>query len=94
MLVGIAALPAWGLHRFQQLTGDLVAPLPFGLPADVFARRLADYQAAVQVALRSEYREIFLITAVLCATAALLSLAISGRVRDPRRAAEPTGVTR
>jgi MFS family permease len=94
MLVGIAALTAWGLHRFQGLTGDLVAPLPFGVPADEFARRLADYQEAVRVALRYEYREIFLITAVLCATAALLSLAIGGRVRDPRRAAEPAGATR
>jgi hypothetical protein len=94
MLVGIAALTAWGLHRFQQLTSDLVAPLPFGIPADVFARRLAGYQEAVQAALRTEYREIFLITAALCAAAAALAVAIGGGVRESGRTAEPAAAIR
>jgi hypothetical protein len=94
MLVGIAALSAWGLHRFQDLTRDLVPPLPFGLPADVFARRLAVYRAAVQAALRAEYREIFLITAAICGVAVVLSLAIGGRSREPSPATEPAAVTR
>jgi MFS family permease len=94
MLVGIAALTAWGLHRFQQLTSDLVAPLPFGVPADVFARRLAVYREAVQAALRAEYREIFLITAAICAAAALLSLAVGGRTRAPARVRDRAVATR
>ncbi|WP_119729553.1 MFS transporter [Thermomonospora amylolytica] len=76
MLLGISALTAWGLHRFRSLTADLQMPLVFGLPADEARRRLAEYQAAVQEALRTEYREIFLITAGLCALGALLALAV------------------
>ncbi len=66
MLVGVAALTAWGLHRFQELTRDLVPPFPFGIAAEEFRRRTADYQEAVRAALRQEYGEIFLATAVLC----------------------------
>jgi hypothetical protein len=94
MLVGIAALTAWGLHRFQDLTRDLIPPLPFGLPADVFARRLAVYQDAVRAALRAEYREIFLITAAICGAAVVLSLAIGRRSRDPSPVTESVAATR
>ncbi|GIF74391.1 putative triacylglyceride transporter [Asanoa siamensis] len=79
MLVGVAGLTAWGLHRFQELTRDLVPPLGFGVDAATQARRLADYQAAVAAALRQEYREIFLATAVLCGLGALVALALAGR---------------
>ncbi|RJL31687.1 MFS transporter [Bailinhaonella thermotolerans] len=81
MLLGVAALSAWGFHRFQALTGHLDTPLPFGVdPAD-YARRLAEYQLAVKTALHTEYREIFLITAVLCALGALAALTLTRR--DP-----------
>ncbi|MDP9342939.1 MAG: MFS transporter [Actinomycetota bacterium] len=84
MLVGVAALAAWGLHRFHQLTGTLNTPLPFGVDPQVFQRRLAAYQRAVDAALHTEYREIFLITALICLAGAATSLAL-GR----RHAAEP-----
>jgi MFS family permease len=76
MLLGIAALAAWGLHRFHQLTARLLPPLPFGLEAGEFDRKLAAYQRAVASALHVEYHEIFLITAAICAIGAVASLAL------------------
>lgn len=77
MLVGIAVLAAWGLHRFHQLTAQLATPLPFGKDPEVFARELGAYQQVLSAALRTEYREIFLITAGICLAAALLSWGLS-----------------
>ncbi|GLZ10962.1 major facilitator superfamily protein [Actinomadura sp. NBRC 104425] len=82
MLLGIAALSAWGFHRFHSLTAGLQMPLPFLMSRQEFARRLAEYQEAVRDALRTEYQEIFWITAVLCLVGAVLALA----VRDGARA--------
>ena len=83
MLVGIAALAAWGLHRFNELTANLKTPLPFGQPHDVFRRKLAAYERAIQAALHVEYREIFWITAAICVVGALVALALGPRQRDP-----------
>jgi hypothetical protein len=80
MLLGVAALSAWGFYRFQSLTARLDTPLPFGVDPQEYARRLAAYRDAVNAALHTEYTEIFLITAVLCALAAALALTL------PRRA--------
>jgi MFS family permease len=66
MLVGVSALSAWGLHRFRELTADLATPLPFGVSAQVYQQQLASYQLAIQAALRSEYKEIFLLTSGVC----------------------------
>ncbi|MEV5411829.1 MFS transporter [Thermopolyspora sp. NPDC052614] len=79
MLLGVAALSAWGFYRFQSLTARLDTPLPFGVDPQEYARRLAAYRDAVNAALHTEYTEIFLITAVLCALAAALALALPGR---------------
>ncbi|HKT04986.1 MAG TPA: MFS transporter, partial [Rugosimonospora sp.] len=79
MLVGVAALSAWGLHRFQQLTAHLATPLPFGMSDQEYARRLAVYTEAVRAALRHEYRDIFLVTAAICVLAALLAPALPHR---------------
>jgi len=79
MLLGVAALSAWGFHRFRSLTADLDTPLPFGVDPQEYARRLAEYREAVNAALHTEYTEIFLITAVLCAVAAVVALTLPGR---------------
>lgn len=81
MLIGIAALGAAGVYRFQQLTKDLVPPLPFELTAGEFQRQLQAYQAAVREALHTQYGELFLITAVVCAIGAVVALGL-GRPRQ------------
>jgi MFS family permease len=78
MLIGVAALSAWGFHRFQSLTAHLVTPLPFGMSMAEFNRRTAVYLVAVKNALHTEYHDIFLVAAALCAAGALLALAVGG----------------
>ncbi|MEO3812823.1 MFS transporter [Sphaerisporangium sp. B11E5] len=79
MLLGVATLSAWGFHRFQSLTADLDTPLPFGVEPAEYARRLAAYTTKINEALHTEYTESFLLTAVLCALAALIALALPRR---------------
>jgi MFS family permease len=89
MLIGFAALTAWGLHRFHELTADLVPPLPpFGSAATASAvekynQESAIYNAKLNAALLTEYHEIFFATGVLCVVAAATSLAIARRERAP-----------
>ncbi|GII54092.1 major facilitator superfamily protein [Planotetraspora thailandica] len=79
MLLGVAALSAWGFHRFQSLTADLDTPLPFGVDAAEYTKQIADYTAKVKAALHVEYSEIFLITAGLCVLGAAAALALPAR---------------
>jgi MFS family permease len=79
MLLGLAALSAWGLHRFQELTANLATPLPFGVSAQVYQQQLANYQLALQAALRTQYHEIFLLTSGVCLLGALGAVLIGGR---------------
>jgi MFS family permease len=85
MLIGIAVLAAFGLHRFRELTSALVPPLPIGPGAESFAQDLQAYEQALRAALRTEYREIFLITAGVCLVAAAVSLVLE-RGADRQRA--------
>ncbi|MGQ0679772.1 MAG: MFS transporter [Actinomycetota bacterium] len=71
MLIGIALLGALGVYRFQQLTKDLVPPLPF---SDDFTEALQAYEGALQAALRTEYSEIFLITSLVSLVGAAFAL--------------------
>ncbi|MEV0228780.1 MFS transporter [Nonomuraea sp. NPDC050786] len=90
MLIGIAAVSAWGFYRFQSLTAHLDTPLPFGVDAVTYQRRLAEYTAKVQVALHTEYTEMFLVTAFICLLGAAVALLLprprpsQGGSRRPR----------
>ncbi|MEV4572147.1 MFS transporter [Nonomuraea jabiensis] len=74
MLIGIAAVSAWGFYRFQSLTAHLDTPLPFGVDAVTYQRQLAEYTAKVQAALHTEYTEMFLVTAFICLLGAAVAL--------------------
>ncbi|GAA1505207.1 hypothetical protein GCM10009827_018340 [Dactylosporangium maewongense] len=87
MLIGVAALTAWGLHRFHELTANLDFPLVFGKPAEEQRRLMSAYANALQDALRTEYREIFLITAAVCLAGAVAAAFIGG----PRKTPPPPG---
>ncbi|WP_326625794.1 MFS transporter [Nonomuraea fuscirosea] len=81
MLIGIAAVSAWGFYRFQSLTANLDTPLPFGVDAETYQRRLADYTAKVQAALHTEYTEMFLVTAFICLLGAAVAVLMPSRPR-------------
>ncbi|GIG92579.1 MFS transporter [Plantactinospora endophytica] len=91
MLLGVAAVTAWGLHRFQQLTADLVTPLPFGVDRAVYRQQVADYTAAVRDALRVEYAEMFTGAALFCLLGAVVAVALGGRERPAEQLGAPAG---
>ncbi|TMR98117.1 MFS transporter, partial [Nonomuraea basaltis] len=88
MLIGIAAVSAWGFYRFQSLTAHLDTPLPFGVDAETYTRQLADYTAKVQAALHVEYTEMFLATAFICLLGTAVALLMP---RHRARAGETAG---
>lgn len=77
MLIGIAALSAWGLYRFNQHLASLAAAHVD--PNITIAERLALQAARYREAYVLQYGEIFSITAVVCVVGALLGLLIAGR---------------
>ncbi|ACU95630.1 MFS transporter [Saccharomonospora viridis] len=80
MLVGIAALSAWGLHRFHSMTASLDVPLPMLYPSDeAFQSAMDAYTAAVKEAMVTQYTEIFAITGVVCIAGALCATLITAR---------------
>lgn len=76
MLVGLAALTAFGLYRFHQILGTPVVTGPD------LRTRVKHLEALAAAAFLQEYREIFLIAATLCALAALV---IASSLRPARR---------
>lgn len=79
MLIGVAGLAAWGLHRFHTMTADLNTPLPFGKSPEQVEREVEAYRAAVNDALLTQYNEMFLITAFVCVAGAILAVFVTGR---------------
>jgi hypothetical protein len=79
MLIGVAALSAYGLHRFTELTATLDTPLPFGVDPATYAARLAEYTASVNGALLTQYQEIFGAMAWVCAAGAVAATLLGGR---------------
>jgi hypothetical protein len=76
MLVGLAALTAYGLYRFHQILGTPQLNDP-----DVRAR-VDHLERLVAAAFLQEYREIFAVAAALCLLAALVAgLTIGTRPR-------------
>ena len=67
MTVGLSALTAWGLRRFDDLAGAIPMPLPqIGESATSFQTRAAAYNQALLVVGAQVYHEIFLAAAVVC----------------------------
>ncbi|MCW2686292.1 MAG: arabinose efflux permease family protein [Mycobacterium sp.] len=74
MLVGVAALSAWGLYRFNQILASL--PSPGG---NSLAAKIAGEAGKYRTAFAMQYGEMFGITAIVCVLGALAALFISGR---------------
>lgn len=74
MLIGVAALSAWGLYRFNQI----VATLP---PAkgDTLAAKVAAEAERYRTAFALQYGSIFFITTIVCLAGAGIALFIGGR---------------
>jgi MFS family permease len=76
MLIGVAALSAWGLYRFYQILNAKNASLPGDLSG---ADRAIAQARQVLPSFAAMYGEIFTITAIVCVVGALLGLLVSGR---------------
>jgi hypothetical protein len=76
MLIGVAALSAWGLYRFNQNLAHLSATIP--PDASVLERVTIQGHQYLQ-AFALMYGDIFKVTVVICVVGALLGLLIGGR---------------
>ena len=76
MLIGIAALSAWGLYRFNQILAGLSAAIP---PNASLLERVAAQGSMYLKAFAMMYGDIFMATVGICIVGALLGLLISGR---------------
>jgi MFS family permease len=79
MLLGVAALTAWSLHRFRTSTADLDTPLPFGVTETEYREQFEVYRAALDAALHAQYSDVFAATAVICLAGAVCALGLDGR---------------
>jgi MFS family permease len=78
MLIGVAALSAWGLYRFYQILNEKNGALSGNLSKADRAIAQADN---VLPSFAAMYGEIFTLTAGVCVAGALLGLLISGRTK-------------
>ncbi|MDT5190093.1 MAG: hypothetical protein QOI28_2344 [Mycobacterium sp.] len=92
MLVGVAALSAWGLYRFNQILQETLAAQPApkaDSPLGQLAAGAARVAKASVEAFALQYGEIFGITALVCVVGAVLGLFISGRNEHADDSADP-----
>ncbi|WP_299558394.1 MFS transporter [uncultured Mycolicibacterium sp.] len=75
MLIGLAALTAWGMYRLNQH----LQTLPFPAEAKTLAERVAAEADRYREAYVLQYGDIFLVTVGVCVVGALLGLLIAGR---------------
>ncbi|MCV7399113.1 MFS transporter [Mycobacterium fragae] len=76
MLVGIAALSAWGFYRFNQIVAAKSAAVP---PDASLLERLQAQAVLYRDSFAEMYGGIFTVTAVVCVVGALLGLLLSSR---------------
>jgi MFS family permease len=76
MLIGVAALSAWGLYRFNQNLSHLSATIP---PDASVLERVSIQGKQYLQAFADMYGDIFEVTVVICVVGALLGLLIGGR---------------
>lgn len=76
MLIGIAALSAWGLYRFNQIVQGLSAAIP---PDATLLERIAAQGTLYLKAFAGMYGDIFGATVVICVVGALLGLLLGSR---------------
>lgn len=74
MLIGVAALSAWGLYRFNQI----LASLP-SAGGDTLAAKIAAEAQRYRTAFAMQYGSIFFITTIVCLAGAAIALFIGGR---------------
>jgi MFS family permease len=74
MLVGVAALSAWGLYRFNQILATL--PVAGG---DSLLAKVTAQATRYKLAFSMQYGSMFAITAIVCVVGALLGLLIAGK---------------
>jgi MFS family permease len=86
MLIGIAALTAWGFYRFNQIVAGLTAAIP---PNASLLERLAAQGSMYLKAFAAMYGDIFAVTVVICVVGALLGLLVSGRKEHAEEAEVP-----
>ncbi|BBZ23316.1 MFS transporter [Mycolicibacter hiberniae] len=92
MLVGMAALSAWGLYRFNQILAS--RPKAVG---DTLAEKMLHKAANSKVAFAMMYGEIFWITAIVCVVGAVLGLLIGSNkvfAEDPELPAPEAALAR
>lgn len=82
MLIGVAALSAWGLYKFNQYLQERLAALPpadADSPGGLIVAATARVSEASRQAYVLQYGEIFRITCIVCIVGAAIALLISGR---------------
>jgi hypothetical protein len=73
MLIGVAALSAWGLYRFNQIVATL--PKPTGSILEIATGVAKNSRTAFAM----QYGSIFFITTIVCLVGAVFALFIGGR---------------